>query len=102
MIKIYLKGRNDSYSASGLYNEKDNTVTVLKGSKINEKIDPFNGATAIENHRKGKIKNCTVIEDVCFKSPSTAANFITGRSTNGLIAWKDENGTILKVVKSSL
>ena len=33
-----------------------------------------------------------------FRSPSTAANFVTGNSTNGLLAWKDENGRTLKEI----
>ena len=39
-----------------------------------------------------------VIKDVPFKSASTAANFVTGASTNGLTAWKDENGKTLKAI----
>ena len=31
-----------------------------------------------------------------FKSPSTAANFVTGRSTNGLIAWKNIDKKTIK------
>ena len=39
-------------------------------------------------------------QDVAFKSASTAANFVTGRSTNGLITWKNSDGIILKSLLS--
>lgn len=42
-----------------------------------------------------------LIKDVTFKSASTAANFVTGTSTNGLKVWKDKKGTTLKELISS-
>lgn len=100
MIKIYLKGRTAPYDAIGLYDETTNAVTVLKDSIINPKIEIFKGTAAIEKHRNGVIRNGKVIRDITFNSPSTAANFVTGRSTNGMIAWKNSNGITLKKLKS--
>jgi hypothetical protein len=37
-----------------------------------------------------------VKEDVIFKSASTAANFVTGSSTNGLTSWKTEEGKAIR------
>ena len=38
------------------------------------------------------VKNGVVINDCVFKSPSTAAQFITGGSRNGFDTWKVEKG----------
>lgn len=39
-------------------------------------------------------------EDYIFASPSTAATMVMGRNANGLIEWKQENGTTLKAFES--
>ena len=38
-------------------------------------------------------------ENVLFQSPSYAAAFVNGRSTNGLTAWKDKEGKTLKDIE---
>ncbi len=48
--------------------------------------------------RIGVVDGARVIKDMSFKSVSTAANFVTGASTNGLTAWKDESGKTLKAI----
>lgn len=40
-------------------------------------------------------------EDVLFFSPSYAAMFVIGKSTNGLTIWKDEDGHSLKEIENS-
>ena len=46
---------------------------------------------------KANLKNDHSIKtNVQFKSSSSAANFVTGMSTNGLLAWKNEDGIPLK------
>lgn len=35
-------------------------------------------------------------EDVTFNSLSTAATFVTGRTANGMIVWKTEDGKYVK------
>lgn len=98
-MKVFLKRRNSVVDAIGEYNMQTKECIVLKGSIVSDKIaysEKFRGAASIEKSREGKIKNSKVVEDVLFKSASTAANFVTGASTNGLVAWKDENGKSLK------
>ena len=67
---------------------------VLKGSKI----APSSGAddTISPGNRK-KREECKVIdnilqEDVLFTSPSSAAEFVTGKSCNGWVSWKTKDG----------
>jgi len=49
-----------------------------------------------KRRRKARISNGILLEDMLFSSPSAAAKFLIGQSTNGLMAWKTESGTTLK------
>ena len=96
---IYLKSRTKKYDAKAEYNKNDGKVVVFKGSTISDTVSQgsFRSAKSVETLRKsGCVKNNKLVEDVSFKSASSAANFVTGSSTNGKLAWKDENGTALK------
>lgn len=98
-MKIIIKRDKSGINAVGVYNEETKEVTVKKGSVVSESIaysEKFKGSKTIENHRQGVIKDRIVTKDVVFKSASTAANFVTGASTNGLTAWKTEDGKKLK------
>lgn len=99
-MKVFLKSKKSDYEAVGEYNELTNELIVKKGSIVSTDIKEFKGTQSIINRRKIHVKNRKVVEDVHFKSSSTAANFITGRSKNGLDAWKDiNNNSIKKVIK---
>lgn len=69
---------------------------VLKGSMI----APGDGSTISSGNRK-KRQECSIDEqhilqeDVLFNSPSSAAEFVTGKSCNGLITWKTKEGKTL-------
>lgn len=96
---IYLKSKTKKYDAKAEYDINSGIVIVLKGSVISDTISQcsFRSAKSVETLRKsGCVKNNKLIEDVSFKSASSAANFVTGSSTNGKLAWKDEKGTALK------
>ena len=98
-MNVFLKRRNGDAEAQGIYDESTGTLTVLKGSKVSDQVhrtDKFRSANAIEETREKFVNNGIVKEDVLFKSPSTAANFVTGSSTNGLTAWKTKDGVTLK------
>ena len=47
------------------------------------------------------MKDGVVSKDVHFTSASTAANFVTGASTNGMTAWKTKDGKTLKEAVSN-
>ncbi len=96
-MKLFIK--NKRVDAVGEYDMKSGVFIVKKGSKVSAEIsqsEKFRGATTIEKNREQFAKDGVVVVDATFKSPSTAANFVTGRSTNGLVAWKDKNGVTLK------
>lgn len=97
-MKIYLKGRNGVYDATAEY--EDGKITVLKGTKIQmdfaEHIRGGRLAKKFRESREYVDGNGLVIKDCEFRSASTAAQFVTGRSTNGLVAWKLEKKVSLK------
>lgn len=97
-MEVYLS-RRDGTKATGEYDINTNALTVYKGSQVSPKVnhsEKFRGAVTIERLRSEHVKNGIVVNNVSFKSPSTAANFVTGCSSDGLIKWKDRSGRTLK------
>lgn len=94
-MRFYLKGRNGNYNATAEFNNEKHTFTVIKGSVVSKEISKspkFRSAKTIEKQRNSIVVEQIVQENITFKSASTAANFITGISTNGCRAWKDKEG----------
>ena len=89
--------------AQALFDTETRETVILKGSKIAASISDaptFRGRKIIEKARKGCVIDNILQKDLSFNSPSTAGNIVTGRSTNGLQAWKDSDGRTLKSVLS--
>lgn len=98
-MKLYLKSNRSGVNAVGEYDKNQKKFIVKKGSVVSMQIgssEKFRGASSIAEMREKYVVDCVVKSDVEFKSPSTAANFVTGNSTNGLVAWKDADGKKLK------
>ena len=89
-IEIYLKSRVGLFDAKGIYN--DGIVTVKKGSRINTKQAAYVCNGQIANNKQGceslVDENGYILAECSFSSPSTASNFVTGRSSNGYVAWR--------------
>ena len=70
---------------------------VLKGSKIapssgtDDTISPGN----LKKRKESRIESDILQEDVLFNSPSSAAEFVTGKSANGWVCWKNKEGKTL-------
>lgn len=103
-IKCSLKRNAD---VNGIFNPQDFSLIVLKGSKIN----PSNVEKVSERIRKKREwqmseytelidGECIVKEDVHFDSPSGAAEFCVGGSSNGWKEWKDEKGNKLLIYRN--
>jgi len=97
--KFHLKVRgSDAYA---IFNEKDNSLCVLKGSKLPESIVPSYRDGLKRNAQipaYGKLGNdgfWTLQKDWPFASPSTAASYCSGRSCNGWQHWTREDGLTL-------
>ena len=95
-------------NAQGLFNPADQSLTVLKGSRINPvHLDKISSAGRKKRDilctKYTEVKNGERIvrEDVCFESPSGAAQFCVGGSSNGWSQWKDETGKELNVYRNS-
>jgi len=100
-MKLYINRKNKTIKAVAEYDLENGSVTILKGSTVSANIaysEKFRGAKSIEKSRSEYVENGIVIKDAYFKSASTAANFVTGSSTNGLTAWKSENGKTLQCI----
>lgn len=103
-MKVFLIRERTGIKASGEYNPETKGITVFKGSVLSPAVahtEKFRGAKSIEKSREGVVKNNILQKDVEFKSASTAANFVTGSSTNGLTAWKTAEGKSIKEIVSN-
>ena len=100
-MKVFLVRDKNGVKATGEFDPVTKAVTVLKGSVLSATVAhtaTFRGAKSIEKSREGVLKGHVLQVDVPFKSASTSANFVTGSSTNGLTAWKDDNGKTIKEI----
>ena len=98
-MKLSLCSKAKGIEAYADFDENAGTFTVLVGSKVSGDVvttGTFRGSNSVLNARKEHVVGNTVIKNAVFKSASTAGNFVTGRSTNGLLAWKNEDGETLR------
>ena len=96
-MKVILNSRGICAYAD--YDISTNKCVVLAGSEVTPTVSQaptFRSKNTVVKLREKYVKDCIVTEDVHFKSPSTAANFITGSSTNGFAAWKTEDGRTIR------
>lgn len=91
-IHVALKSLHSDVYAEAIYN--GDTITVLPGGKISEDFaDHIQGGKKAKSFRDNPEyvdENRTIIKECVFSSPSTAAQFVTGRSINGYSIWKVE------------
>ena len=103
LVKCHLTRNAD---AQGLFNPADQSLTVLKGSRINP-VHVRKISEAGRKKRDWQFAEYTeeqdgkriVKEDVHFDTPSGAAQFCVGSSANGWNEWKDEEGRELNVYR---
>ncbi len=88
--------------AKGLFNPISKSLSVLKGSRINiSHSHSFRGHELqkrnmqITNYAEERNGSLFVKEDIVFKTPSAAACFCIGSSSNGWRDWKDNEGNEL-------
>ena len=100
-MQVYVNKERIGVKATGIYDTKTGELVVLKGSVVSPTISESKSSRAInpiKKKREASVKNGKTICDMKFKSPSTAANFVMGRSSNGYEVWCDEKGIKLGVV----
>lgn len=100
-MEFFIKKRNSDVTAIGEYDFTSGEMLVKKGAVVSEKVateGKFRSANTVIKNRELYCKGRKTKEDVVFSSASTAANFVTGTSTNGLIVWKNRDGKTLKSI----
>ena len=92
--------------AKGLFDITTQTLVVLKGSRINprhlDKIKPESKQkrdALIAEFAERKGDELVLIKDVSFNTPSGAAVFCVGGSSNGWKDWRDENNNELDIYR---
>lgn len=96
-MKVFFVGRSYRTNAVGEYNPKTKELIVKKGSIVSENVVSFKAAESVKKLRKENVdRNGVLKRDLLFKSPSSAAAFVTGYSANGLTSWRIDNKTKLK------
>ena len=99
VIEIYLLRKRGNVFSTATFDTETGETIVKKGSRVSVAInhsETFNRSNSIERKRLETVTNQITNQDVRFSSPSTAANFVTGNSSNGWIAWKTKDGKTLK------
>lgn len=75
----------------------DDIYIVLAGSQISPVTAKYISNTIKKERKKAKISDENILlKDVTLKSPSGAAEFVTGLSANGYEAWQTADGVSLK------
>lgn len=74
---------------------------VFKGSRISPIDDDIIPAAVKERRKNAKVNKKVneqgiLLEDMLFSSPSYAAEFVIGKTANGLVTWKTASGQTLK------
>lgn len=92
-IEAYCKRTNEGF-------------VVLAGSQI-EETDSGSIPDVIKELRErckqnNEIKDGVLTRNYLFKSPSYAASFVLGMTTNGKVDWKTEDGTSLKMIEENV
>ena len=104
-LKLHTISRDKSlYEANAIY--RDGTVTVKKGSRINMHLSAgYKPTASIQKMREDNTLvagDGVLLQDILFYSLSTAASFVTGRTANGMIVWKTENGRYVRYALQEL
>lgn len=96
---FWLRTPQKNCDAAGYYNEKDNTFTILKFSKISDTENFDSRSFGEQLQRNNILKSKTgvdemedlyLIENVICRNPRISATIVTGRSTS-IALWKDKN-----------
>ncbi len=97
-LELHTSSIEKGFNAVAIY--VNGTVIVLKGSIINTNPGPgYKPSGAIRKLRDDRAtvdENGILLKNVEFTSLSPAATFVTGRSANGMTAWKTPNGKYVR------
>ncbi len=97
-LNLHTVSRDGLYEAQAIY--EDGIVTVKKGSRINLRSGSgFKPSSTV----KEKLDDTSLysedgilVDDVVFTTLSTAASFVAGRTSNGMLTWKTQDGKYVR------
>ena len=97
IMKLILKSKKNLHYAEAEWDGEQ--IIVLSGSKINPTVAFPQMSEEIKRMRNDRSivnDDNELVVDIKFTSPSSAAQFVTGRSVNGYIAWRPDDKMSLK------
>ena len=96
-INMEINNKAGKFSAKAVYDGM--TVVVKKGGFVNNNFaESIRGGKLSKQYRADRnfvSESNDILKDCIFWSPSTAAQFVTGRSVSGYNAWIVEGGKTL-------
>lgn len=96
-IKVFAKTRDGKAQADALY--KGEQIVVLAGSKVKTTLaKSVRGGNFVRQYLDDRTfvsPDGDVLRDCAFNSPSIAAMFVTGNTSNGYRVWKTNDGKTL-------
>lgn len=95
-IRVLTNGRN-RLSIVPMEYSMGKKLKVLQGSRISNSVRAKVNPIVEELRKNPKLvsQDYVVLEDIMFRSASTAASFVTGNISNGMRVWKLESGKTL-------
>ena len=97
-LKLHTVSRDKLFEATAIY--EDGKVKVCKGSRINlgfsDAFKPSDLVRETINNPDIVGEDGVLLKDVTFNSLSTAATFVAGRVSNGMITWKTPDGKYVR------
>lgn len=96
-IRVPTNGRN-GLSIVPMEYSMGKKLKVLQGSRISNSVRAKVNPIVEELRKNPKLvsQDYVVLEDIMFRSASTAASFVTGNISNGMRVWKLESGKTLE------
>lgn len=98
MLRLHTVSRDKLFDATAIFENEE--VTVLKGSRINIRKNPnFKPPELVSKclSDDSLVGSDGILKrDITFRSLSTAATFVAGRISNGMITWKTEDGRYVR------
>jgi len=104
-MKVNVLIERNGLNSKGIYDTEDESILVLKGSKVSKEIAPHFKNTTYDILRKsliseGIIQDYRFTSDYKFKKASPASSVILGSNSNGKIEWITENDGDLKSIEN--
>lgn len=93
---IHRKIKGIGFQVHGHGKQTSDGFVVLKGSTISPTHDSTINSGVIRARNKARIKDNVLQEDVLFSSPSSASQFVVGKSSNGWLEWKTQDKKTLR------